>query len=140
MDRLFLDANVLFSAARSLRGKIGFLFVQPNAQEWTLLSSEYAVNETRRNLALKFPQVQAEFETLLVQVEIVAQPQNAPFELDLPEKDRPIWHAAFAAKATHLLTGDLKDFGKFMNRPKRSAGIVIQTVADYLRNILEEGK
>jgi hypothetical protein len=52
--------------------------------------------------------------------------------LALPAKDEPIWAAALAAKASHLLTGDLRDFGPHMNQPQHRAGIVIQTVAQYL--------
>ena len=32
-----------------------------------------------------------------------------------------------------ILTGDLKDFGAFMNKPEETFGIVVQTVADFLR-------
>jgi hypothetical protein len=54
------------------------------------------------------------------------------WKLDLPDKDQPIWAAAHAARATHLLTGDLKDFGPHMNRPAATGGVVIQTVGEYL--------
>ena len=63
---------------------------------------------------------------------MVAQPARAPHALALPEKDQPIWAAAQAARATHLLTGDLRDFGAHMNRPTATAGITIQTVGEYL--------
>ena len=97
-----------------------------------MLSSEYAIEEARRNLTLKYPGVQDDFETIRLSIEIVAQPRRVDQQLDLPAKDQPIWAAAVAAGASHLLTGDLKDFGKYMNRPEASAGIVIQTVAEYL--------
>jgi predicted nucleic acid-binding protein len=50
----------------------------------------------------------------------------------LPEKDRPILEAAIRCKATHLLTGDRKHFGRFMNRPEVTSGVIIQTVAEFL--------
>lgn len=40
--------------------------------------------------------------------------------------------AAIRAQASHLLTGDIKDFGRFMNKPKKTAGILIQTIAEFL--------
>lgn len=44
----------------------------------------------------------------------------------------PIWAAAHAAQATHLLEGDLKDFfAPHMNRPEATEGVVIQTVGAY---------
>ncbi|MEJ2327607.1 MAG: hypothetical protein P8Y27_17680 [Chromatiaceae bacterium] len=58
---------------------------------------------------------------------------NCP--LPLSAKDRPIFEAALAGGATHLLTGDLKNFGPFMNEPGQTKGIVIQTVAEFLRDI-----
>ncbi|MGH9334187.1 MAG: hypothetical protein ACRD21_10610 [Vicinamibacteria bacterium] len=53
----------------------------------------------------------------------------------MPEKDRPIFLFAAGAGCTHLLTGDRKDFGRFMNEPTKTAGIVIQTVADFLAGL-----
>jgi len=54
------------------------------------------------------------------------------FPESLSAKDRPIFQAALACGATHLLTGDLKDFGSFFDRPEETYDIRIQTVADFL--------
>ena len=53
----------------------------------------------------------------------------------LARKDRPIFQAALACRATHLLTGDLKDFGRFMNRHEETLGVRIQTVAELLDQV-----
>jgi uncharacterized protein len=132
--RLFLDANVLFTAAHNPGGKAAFLFeavARPNPP-WQLLCSTYAIEEARRNLATKAPQRMAAFEALCAVLQTVPQPATALVPLALPEKDEPIWSAALAARATHLLTGDIKDFGPHMNRPAATSGVVIQTVGDYL--------
>jgi hypothetical protein len=50
----------------------------------------------------------------------------------LAEKDRPIDRAPHACKADVLITGDLRDFGPFMNQPQRTGGLLIQTVASFL--------
>lgn len=134
-DRLFLDANVLFTAAHRPQGKAVFLFQMVSGATpapWQLLASAYAVEEARRNLAAKFPDVLGGWPALLRELRIVAQPAAPRLALDLPEKDLPIWAAAHAARATHLLTGDIKDFGPHMNRPADTSGIVIQTVGEYL--------
>jgi predicted nucleic acid-binding protein len=55
----------------------------------------------------------------------------------LPEKDRPILEAAIQCQATHLLTGDIKDFGPFMNHANLTGGVVIQTVSEFLENFLK---
>jgi len=54
----------------------------------------------------------------------------------LPEKDRPILEAAIQCKASHLLTGDIKDFGPMMNKPSLTGGVVIQTVSEFLEGIM----
>lgn len=133
--RLFLDANVLFTAAHRPHGMAAFLF-QLQEAPWRLISSAYAIEEARRNLVAKFPHALAEWPALTEALELAPQPAAPRLLLDLPDKDLPIWAAAQAARATHLLTGDLKDFGPYMNCPQRTAGILIQTVGDYLASWL----
>jgi hypothetical protein len=135
VDKLFLDANVLFTAAHNPHGKAAFLFEKSNAARWELISSRYAMEEARRNIAIKYPPCRPRLEELLRGVKETPQPASRELPFDLPEKDRPIFLAAQAAGATHLLTGDLKHFGSHMNLPERSAGIVIQTVGDYLARV-----
>ena len=142
-DRLFLDANVLFTAAHRPQGKAAYLFAylferaarveRPDTGvPWTLFSSSYAIEEARRNVLVKVPQAIDGLDALLSRLTIAPQPVRAQVPLALPDKDAPIWSSALAARATHLLTGDLRDFGPHMNRPQRTAGVVIQTVAQYL--------
>ena len=50
----------------------------------------------------------------------------------LAQRDRPIFQAAAACRATHLLTGDLKDFGPLMNRSEDTSGVHVLTVAGFL--------
>lgn len=137
MWRLFLDANVLFTAAHRPQGKAGFLFaeVAAGSPHWQLVSSVYAVEEARRNIASKYPQAAPELLRLTRQLKLADQPATVRIALALPEKDLPIWAAALACRATHLLTGDLKDFGRFMNRPEQTAGVMIQTVSEFLAGL-----
>lgn len=135
MDRLFLDANVLFTAAHNPNGKAAFLLDELSSGHWELISSRFATEEARRNIAAKYAQCLGRLEELIEKVTEVPQPAPQNTLIDLPEKDQPIFLAAQAAQATHLLTGDLKHFGPHMNRPGKSSGIVIQTVADYLANL-----
>lgn len=132
--RLFLDANVLFTAAHNPDGKAAFLFERASRSgpPWRLLCSACAIEEARRNLAAKSPQGMVAFDPLCALLKIVSQPAFAGTALALPANDQPIWSAALAARSTHLLTGDIKDFGPHMNHPAATAGVVIQTVGDYL--------
>ena len=136
MDSLFLDANVLFTAAHRPQGKAAFLFqaLQDSTatRPWRLLSSAYAIEEARRNLVAKLPHAAGDLGALLTHLQVVPQPAAPKLLLDLPAKDMPIWAAAHASKATHLLTGDLRDFGPHMNQRETTGGVLIQTVGDYL--------
>jgi hypothetical protein len=52
-------------------------------------------------------------------------------DVELPAKDWPILWAAVVAKATHLVTGDVRHFGPYFGRS--IAGVLIIRPADYLR-------
>ncbi len=99
MDRVFLDANVLFSAAYRASSGLVALWRLPTAQ---LLTSAYALSEAERNL---MRQDQRRRLTALVRsCEIVPTPSRAslPSHVSLPDNDQPILLAAMAAEATHL--------------------------------------
>ena len=137
--RLFLDANVLFTAAHNPRGKAALTIELGKEGYWTLATSRYASEEARRNLERKFPRSQEGLGSLLRGIHLVEHRPQHRFPAGLAEKDRPIFQAAVASGATHLLTGDLKDFGPFMNRPEETFGILVQTVADFLRSASSSG-
>ncbi len=130
MDKLFLDANVLFSAAYRPNAPIRRLWELPGAR---LFTSSYAVEEARRNL--REGRQREDLGKLLASVSTVeafADPEAHPILEDviLPEKDVPILLAAVAAGATHLVTGDLTHFGPYYSR--RIAGVLILPPARYL--------
>ena len=127
VSRAFLDANVLFSAAYREKSGLMRLWSRPGAE---LVTSAYAAEEARRNLPS--PDQRARLESLLSQMRIVAE-SDAPMPagVQLPDKDHPILKAAVAAEATHLVTGDVKDFGPYFD--KRIGGILVVTPADFIR-------
>ena len=131
--RLFLDANVLFTAAHNPRGKAALVIELGRRGHWALATSSYALEEARRNLERKFPRSLDGLSLLLRGIQLVEHRPALRCPAALAEKDRPIFQAASAGEATHLLTGDLKDFGPFMNRPEETFGILVQTVAEFLR-------
>jgi predicted nucleic acid-binding protein len=132
MTRLFLDANVLFTAAHNPKGKAALIISLGQHRLVELATSAYAGEEARRNLARKFPKALEPFETMLANLTIVADDITIACPASLAEKDRPIYRAAHACKADVLQTGDLRDFGPFMNQPQRTGGLLIQTVASFL--------
>jgi predicted nucleic acid-binding protein len=119
--RIFLDANILFSAARP--GSRMRAFLEVLSQEADLLTNAYAVEETRRNLELKSPNGLKSLERLVRRCEMVSQ-LAADLEVELPLKDRPILGGAIAGHATHLPTGDERDFGRFWGKAVRGVKIV----------------
>ena len=129
MPRVFLDANVLFSAAYREGAGLLALWKLSDVQ---LLTSGYAAEEARRNLDTA--DRRSRLEELLESVRIGAEaPQvQLPSGARPPENDEPILRAAIASGATHLLTGDLRDFGHLMGR--RVGGLQIQTPGEFLRS------
>lgn len=133
--KLFLDANVLFTAARTPAGKAALIIDCGSEGYWQIFTSAYAIEEARRNLERKSPNALSQLAQLLRNIKIVVPSLSSPYPENLPLKDRPIFQAAHTGKASHLLTGDLKDFGPIMNRPDLSFGIIVQTVAEFLASI-----
>jgi predicted nucleic acid-binding protein len=127
MDRLFLDANILFSAA--YRSGAGLLQLW-KLSDAMLCSSRYALEEARINLADDDQKLR--LIRLLETVHLLeASHQEMPRGISLPEKDVPIIFAAMEAHATHLLTGDVRHFGPYLG--KKIEGVAIVLPGEYLR-------
>ncbi len=131
--RVFLDANVLFSASNSgsnLSRLIALLLKTHDA-----VTSDLARDEARRNIALKRPAWSLEFERLMDRIEVVP---SAAFMLSvkLAAQDVPILCAAIRAACQYLVTGDKKDFGHLYNQTVE--GVTVISVL-HLAEILTEG-
>ena len=137
MIRLFLDSNVLFTAAHNPSGKAGLVIELGVRGSWEIVSCSYAIEEARRNLSIKFPECLKRFEALMATVIKAPSRSGRNCPVILPEKDRPILEAAIQCKACHLLTGDIKDFGPIMNKPSLTGGVVIQTVSEFLEGLMK---
>jgi len=130
--RVFLDANVLFTAAHNPRGKAALVIALGSEGLFKLATSAYAREEARRNLERKAPDRLPEFSHQLSAIRLVADDPAILCPADLAEKDWPIYRAAHACKAHVLLTGDHRDFGFLMHAPELANGLLIQPVADFL--------
>src|SRR5471030_3177969 len=111
--RVFLDANILFSAAKSDGAvrELLRLLLHSDHECWV---DDYVVIEARRNLAAKAPDALIALEALLMRLRI--SPAQAPGqELKvvnwLPEKDRTVLAAAMRLRCDALVTGDRTHFG-----------------------------
>jgi predicted nucleic acid-binding protein len=135
--RIFLDANVLFSAGKSAGAIRGFLEVLKSSG-LTLVADAYVIEEARRNLEAKFPAALKDFEGLLNQLESAATlrcflpPGLVP---ELPEKDRPVLAAAIQRRCDVLLTGDKTHFGPLYG--KNLEGVTVHSPAGLARHLSE---
>ena len=128
MDRLFLDANVLFSAA--YRADSGLLVLWKLA-DVVLCSSRYAVEEARVNL--EEPEQRERLAGLAKSLHFFDSiGRQPPRGVVLPEKDVPILMAAIEARADYLLTGDFRHFGRYFG--KKIDGVIVIPPREYLKS------
>lgn len=134
MNRVFLDANILFSAAYG-SPKIRILWLLARSGHHELIASHHVIEEARRNL---MPEQRRGLEAFVHDLTLVPTPSPAMgCPIDLPPGDREAFMAAVSANATHFLTGDLRHFGPYLG--KRVMGILIQRPADYVAKRKESG-
>jgi predicted nucleic acid-binding protein len=136
--RLFLDANVLFTAAHSPEGRSAALVALARRGFCSLHTSPHALEEARRNLHVKAPRDTDALEKLLEAINIEGEASAAlvrwALERGLPLKDAPILAAAVAARADLLVTGDRKHFGYLCGTTLR--GVEVVAPAEALARVL----
>ena len=136
--RVFLDANILFAAAYSPDGLSALLIELGAAGRVSLLTSPLAIAEAERNLEAKQPAALPALRRNLSAVRIVREPAPADVERltppELSSKDRPLLATAIVAGATHFVTGDVVDFGRFMNRRTRLS-LRVMTPRQFLTEV-----
>lgn len=114
VDRLFLDANILFSIAYGSPG-LTRLWRLAQKRKCLLFASNYVIEEARHNLP--DPDQIKKLDDFLSVVQIVPEVDpHIPCPIDLPEKDRPVLLAVLSIRADYLLTGDRIHFGKYFGR------------------------
>lgn len=134
--RVFLDANILFSAAKSdgaVRALVRLL-VDRRHECWV---DAYVVAEARRNLVSKGPQAIQLLDAMLGHLQIAPALAGAveAVELDwLPSKDRPVLAAAVRLSCDALVTGDRKHFGRAYGL--NVGGVTIHSPRSLAENVL----
>lgn len=128
-QRVFLDANVLFSAAWSASAGLAKLW---KLRGVTLVSSRHAVAEAERNLDSDAQRKRLQgLISGIAFIDAVPEAQ-LPAGVELVAKDVPILMAAIEAHAMHLLTGDRRHFGHLYG--KSIKGVKIVTPASFLNS------
>jgi predicted nucleic acid-binding protein len=119
--KVFLDANVLFSASKSdsnIAALIHLLIQRGHA-----VTSDLAAEEARRNIKRKRPTWQDDLNFILSSIELVPS-DSFPLAVALDEKDKPILCTAIRQKCTHLATGDKKDFKQLYDQTIEGVTII----------------
>lgn len=126
MHRLFLDANVLFSAANHPNAGLLHLWKLSNV---VLCTSRYALAEAQINLEEE--EQRTRLHRLSAKLQLLAEAERQPPRgIAFPEKDAPIVLAALEAGASHLLTGDVRHFGPYFG--KKIEGLLVMLPGEYL--------
>ena len=135
MDKIFLDANVLFSATFSDTGASNYLFRLGGNWKIKLYSSIYAINEAKKNLENKLGK--EAIPKFLLQLSILSKADKSKYESSkyssfIASKDAPILESAEKMKVDYLITLDRKDF---MSKKMANADLpfTIMLPGDYLR-------
>ena len=131
--RIFLDANVLFSATKSDGAvrRLLDLLLDAGHELWV---DGYVVEEARRNLSAKAPAAFESFPALLSRLRMataMASDTKLGESLPLPPKDRPVLAAAIRLRCDVLVTGDRTHFGALY-------GVAIQGVTIHSPRTLAE--
>ena len=130
--RIFLDANILFSAAWS-DGAVRQLLRLARAAGHECWIDAYVETEARRNLQAKSPGSLAAFEALVGDCRRApVQPVSAGLDDALsllPPDDRLVLAAAIRLRCGALVTGDKRDFAPLLG--KRVRGVAIHLPASF---------
>lgn len=125
--RIFLDANILFSAAKS-DGAVRRLLALLGDAGHECCADTYVVEEARRNLALKAPGSLPALDRLVARIQVAqvkAGDARTGAVRSLPEKDRPVLAAAIDLGCQALVTGDRTHFGALYG--KTLGGVTIHS-------------
>jgi predicted nucleic acid-binding protein len=136
--RLFLDANILFTAAHNPEGRSAAIVNLARHGRCSLVTSPHAATEARRNIQIKYPEVLGRLDGLFEVVDMVGEASPADvarvLEQQLPLKDAPVLAAAIASGVDVLVTGDRMHFGHMFGR--RVRGVTVLSPADALGLLL----
>ena len=131
--RVFLDANVLFSASNP-DSNVQRL-VRLISKQTTAITSDLALEEARRNIFAKRPQWSSSFEKIVAPLQQVGS-ISFPLPVPLDEKDAPLLCAAIRSRCDYFVTGDKRDFGHLFG--KTVEGVKIVTLLGIAEILLDE--
>jgi predicted nucleic acid-binding protein len=138
--RVFLDADILFSAAKSDGAVRALLRLLLDGGHECRVDA-YVVAEARRNLVNKGPQALQAFEALLGQLQVAPALAGAVDAIELawlPPKDRRVLAAAMRLRCDALVTGDRQHFGGAYGQ--EVGGVAIHSPRSLAEAVLAAGR
>jgi len=129
VEKVFVDANVLFSAAYLQDSRLGELWSLADVE---LVTSAYALEEARRNLLIHAPTAAPALDDMSAGITVAAEaPPSLPIpgSIGIASKDVPILAAAISTGCSYLLTGDMRHFGPPFGQTIE--GVLVLTPAQY---------
>lgn len=119
--RVFLDANILFSASDESSATRQLL--DEVLRHGKALTSPHVMEEARRNLERKRAHVLLGLSRLGRCV-TVTHAFRLPADVPLPEKDKPVLAGAVGSRCTHLWTSDRLHFGSLYGKVVHGVRVV----------------
>lgn len=135
--KVFLDANVIFSASLSAQGVAQALLVAAQAAQAQCVCSDYAWGEALRNLAAKAPQALPRLA--LIEAVVVRVPEPAAVHVEaaaragIVAKDAPVFAAALQCRADLFVTGDARHFAHLFGQ--RIEGVLVLSLRAALDHL-----
>ena len=133
--RIFLDANVLFSAAQT-DGAVRALIARLHESGHRLVADAHVWEEARRNLVARYPSRLSALDALTSTIAIFPlrggdqDPESlSPESLPVDDKDKPVLAAAITLDCRALITGDRTHFGHLFGKAVRGVTIYSPTLA-----------
>lgn len=112
--KLFLDANVIYSASRSIVGASYTIFLIKKKSQLNFVTSKLALVEAEKNLVAKEQsKVIERFYERIKSIDVMSvdsEKAKKYYKTVIEEKDRPILYGALKSKSSYLLTLDKKHF------------------------------
>lgn len=135
--KVFVDANVVFSACLSASGAAQALLVAAQTAHAQCVCSDLAWGEALRNLAAKSPQALPRLASIEVLVARVPEPAAVHVEAarcaGIVAKDAPVFGAALQCRADLFVTGDVRHFGHLFGQ--RIEGVLVLSLRAALDHL-----
>ena len=134
--RIFLDANVLFSAAQT-DGAVRKLITRLHESDHQLVADAHVWEEARRNLLARYPSALATLDALTRTIRIfpLRNTDQSAGGLPIDDKDKPVLATAISLRCDSLITGDRTHFGHLFGTAVR--GVTIYSPRLAARSLLQ---